>query len=255
MQNEHKANVLAAFTHNITMLFPKTSASMLAVLSETPDNPYHNAHHCMSVANTLLSICMGMPIRVELNPCYRLKHKPSKAEVSQVFLAAAFHDYGHSGGLLKDAYNISVACELFTPRRVNKFVAINLCDIQGLMIDLGLHRLDYVYKALDFIVECIKDTKFPYEAEPTSWWSGLLRDVDRLSCLLPDAHEQIYKGLFYEVTTGTRQEYLDFCWNQVSFLQLFKAYSTSNIKQLLEPAIYSAKLIAAKATIESENAV
>jgi hypothetical protein len=203
----------------------------------------------MSVANTVLSYLQDYSIvptyvaPIQYAPKFRL-----------IFLAAAFHDFRHSGGVLPDSINIHNAISVFTPNTSEYGLLINACSLEDLSMDLGYGHTNNptnvtaVVKALGIVTDYIKDTQYPYEGD-CGEYGGLLRDLDRLSCMHPDWEVQIYDNLYNELHGDDPTQYVNFCWKQVEFISNFHAYFIPNIKQRLEDSLHNARVIAAKAIL------
>lgn len=145
--------------------------------------PYHGIDHLFSV----------------FQMCYEILHYNKSYEYDvnyklELYIAALFHDYAHSGGKLSDAENI-----------------INALD--GVML---FHKANPEFD-LNIVVQIIKATEYPYtisDAEITLLEQKIIRDADMCYLFQPLSIVKLYCGLRNEFGT----DYNTFLNNQYNFL-------------------------------------
>ena len=244
--NDYKRQVAEEFGATVHQLFPTMAKRIIWTLSTVRNNvnPYHNVHHMMCVANSMYGAMQGVEF--------------TRVRVQITFLAAAFHDFHHSGGLLYDQHNIVNSLQLFAPWIDHKGVLrVDLDTPENIAKDFSCGVSDVV-DILNVVSNLIRYTQFPYsDAEPPYSYkeeANLLRDMDRLSCEHPDWYQQIYLGLYHEMQTtmiGGLERTLtfqEFCWNQVQFVSTMPLYSSRIAGRRLPNAIKNARAVAALAT-------
>jgi HD superfamily phosphodiesterase len=170
------------------------------ILQNNPGNinPYHNLEHTYFVMDT----------------CYKIM-KSQKLDSTELLIAAAFHDWGHSAGKLSDAQNIERA----------------LSGYQNYINQLPLHKSDLV-------IQLIKSTQFPYEKEPDNWNEleplvKILRDADRLQWCQPNWKQMVLINLFEKELNKDLKEAVI---AQISFIESFKPYTSWGQSLVLEKA-------------------
>ena len=227
-------DVRVDFVCHAHRLFPKMNSRIMQLIDEPGNNcaPYHNAHHMMSVANAVMKVYEGV------ESTYRQR---------TIFLAAAFHDYHHSGGYFTDSFNIYNALQLFMPQIVDGAPQFDLGSMDDLMYDFGTDE-EGVQDILYQVVSLIRNTEFPYLSTNTIGvepMSPLLRDMDRLSCECPDWYDQIYCRLFREQqVSNPTLTFNEFCWGQVQFVSTMPLYSSLLAGKKLVNAIKNARFVA-----------
>lgn len=231
-------DVRVDFVCHAHRLFPKMNSRIMQLIDEPGNNcaPYHNAHHMMSVANAVMKVYEGV------ESTYRQR---------TIFLAAAFHDYRHSGGYFTDSFNINNAIQLFMPQIVNGAPQFAFGCMADLMYDFDTDE-EGVQDILYHVVSIIRSTEFPYLSTNTIGvepMSPLLRDMDRLSCECPDWYDQIYCRLFREMRVSRPElTFEDFCWEQVQFISTMPLYSPPLAGKWLTNAVQNARAVAAIVT-------
>lgn len=117
--------------------------------SDSNFNPYHNLNHNLTVM--YFSYQLG------------ISENLSKQEMTELLLAAIFHDYNHSGGKEKDDYNIKEA----------KKGVVNFISKYDVKIDKNR-----IYRIIDA-------TEFPYKIkdENLTLQQEIIRDADMLQLI------------------------------------------------------------------------
>jgi hypothetical protein len=143
------------------------------VAERNPSNafPYHNLHHTRCV----LLNCADGADQMEL---------PFE-ERRTLYLAALFHDFGHSGGRQKDAQNVGVAID-----------ALRAYCTKARFLD----------DCLDAATRIIESTEFPPLADPVTLSEKIIRDADMMQIYMPRWREQIFGGLRNELEVATGKE-------------------------------------------------
>jgi len=119
----------------------------------------------------------------------------------ELYIAALFHDYAHSGGKLTDSENI-----------------INALD--GVML---FHKANPEFD-LNIVIQIIKATEYPYtidENDFTLFEQKIIRDADMCYLFQPLSIVKLYSGLRSEFGT----DYNTFLNNQFNFLNNVKFYT------------------------------
>lgn len=152
--------------------------------------PYHGIDHLFSVLEMCYKIITNN-ISYENDVNYKL----------ELYIAALFHDYAHSGGKLTDSENI-----------------INALD--GVML---FHKANPEFD-LNIVIQIIKATEYPYtidENDFTLFEQKLIRDADMCYLFQPLSIVKLYSGLRSEFGT----DYNTFLTNQINFLNSVKFYN------------------------------
>jgi len=152
--------------------------------------PYHGIDHLFSVLEMCYKIITNN-ISYEYDVNYKL----------ELYIAALFHDYAHSGGKLNDSENI-----------------INALD--GVML---FHKANPEFD-LNIVIQIIKATEYPYtidENDFTLFEQKLIRDADMCYLFQPLSIVKLYSGLRTEFGT----DYNTFLTNQINFLNGVKFYN------------------------------
>lgn len=144
-------------------------ASYVAENNPSSHIPYHNLYHAQTVALT----------------CWRAAQLAnlSKTDTQALILAALFHDFAHTGGVLPDADNIHLAIDAL---RISQ---------KSLALDSEL-----VAVAIDTILA----TQYPYVVEPKTEMQRIIRDAD-LCQILYEGWETMLEGLRLEMSVATSQ--------------------------------------------------
>ena len=131
--------------------------------------PYHNNYHAYSMVVNCAELYEGCAV-VAVPQLH-------KVAPFQLLIAALFHDYAHSGGILSDAENITAACRLVTK------------EISPLLIVGDGEE----------VTRLIQITHFPFKREPVTLEEKIIRDADLLQITMPSYAYQVYKGLISEI--------------------------------------------------------
>jgi hypothetical protein len=128
--------------------------------------PYHNLNHTLTVTKNVYEGAMyeGVKIHIRRN----------------LIIAALFHDFNHSGGLLSDKENVEISISGFSD-----FVRIN-----------GGYTDDDIFNVIDII----KATEYPYVI-PTNKLTieqSIIRDADIMQIFESDRMSQVVYGLAQE---------------------------------------------------------
>ena len=151
---------------------------------------YHNIDHLFSVFQMCFEIVHYNKI-YDYDVNYKL----------ELYIAALFHDYAHSGGKLTDSENI-----------------INALD--GVML---FHKANPEFD-LNIVIQIIKATEYPYtidESDFTLFEQKIIRDADMCYLFQPLSIVKLYSGLRSEFGT----DYNTFLNNQFNFLNNVKFYT------------------------------
>lgn len=114
--------------------------------------PYHNTNHCLQVAETALMLYTS-----DLTD-------QSRNNSAELYVAAAFHDFNHSGGAEVDSVNI---------KRAIREVA-NYISIVSTPVDLKM------------VADIIRCTEFPFVYEPVTLEQKCIRDADLIYVMSTD---------------------------------------------------------------------
>lgn len=137
-------------------------------LNPSVDAPYHGAFHEAAMVTLVFEASKFFNLRADVT--------------RNLVLAAAFHDYDHTGGNSTDDVNIS---------RAVAGVSAALKNI------VGTEDLDDVTAS---VIELIKCTQYPYVAEPIGLLQGIMRDADLMMPYLPiDDAVWLFRGLKREM--------------------------------------------------------
>ncbi len=131
--------------------------------------PYHNLYHAQTVALT----CWHAAQFANL----------SKTDKQALILAALFHDFGHSGGVLPDADNIRIATDAL--RFAQAALTLNPALVES-------------------AIDIISATQYPYVLEPETEMQRIIRDAD-LCQILYEGWESMLDGLRREMSVTTTQ--------------------------------------------------
>jgi hypothetical protein len=162
-------------------------------------NPYHNFRHIFHV----LWLCH--------DACLHYKHNLSKRQIRNLFIAALFHDFDHTGRLGNDDINIELAI-----RGLKKWIAPEDAD------------------HLDQIIELIKATQYPYVVpeEALELPGQILRDADMSQCFSVAWIQQVVFGLSEEWNMPP----IELFRKQIPFLRALK-FHTGWAKEKFGPDI------------------
>ena len=130
---------------------------------ESPRAIYHTVEHCLKVSKIFVEI-------MKTNPNWDNMSKELKMAV---VTAAAFHDCGHSAGLMPDSENVRNAINHF-----ETFLLLNAKDL-------------YTDEILEICRGMITCTQFPFSVEPVTFYEQALRDADILYSLTGNRKELI----------------------------------------------------------------
>ena len=132
------------------------------------DNPYHNNIHAFCVVNLVNLYCLAEKLPQNERIC--------------LLIAALFHDFNHSGGILSDRLNVLIAM-----MRLKFAVRIN-------NLGKGNKITDY---ERDYILQLISSTEYPYKPIHNQFLR-VLREADILSYEHENWHEHVFKGICEE---------------------------------------------------------
>lgn len=155
--------------------------------------PYHNFNHLM----TIVKWCGRMSSYYPLNAVQR----------RGLILAAAFHDFNHSGGHSTDISNITMAL-------------IGLTDFSC--------KFSIPNDVYDIAVDCIRVTEFPFRHTPTTLAQSIIRDADLLQGIEPTVKYTMVNGLRreIEVSLGRPMTEVEFCERNIMFRSSLMFYTT-----------------------------
>lgn len=145
--------------------------------------PYHNFYHIMCVVENCDDIASSVGF--------------VNSEKRALAIAAIFHDFGHSGGKLKDDENVKNA--------INSFLSMSLEE----------------QDVNDLIVEIIKATEYPYVIpdDKLTIYQKVIRDADLMQTFEKNYLQQNWLGLSQELGAdfltflGKSKEF----WDNVKF--------------------------------------
>lgn len=152
-------------------------------LKDTHEIVYHDHHHIFAVVINANKIAMQMNLSLE--------------ERQILFIAALFHDYGHSFGHKTDTYNVAYAIgELYAMSNYTWMKSIPP-------------------RVIDAAADAILCTIYPYRIRPNTVVECILRDADLTMSFEPDA-DAFAEGLQNEIrrkhpdVVVTKQTMIDF---------------------------------------------
>lgn len=165
------------------------------VENNNPSNkvPYHNLSHLVMVDAL----------------AQRLLVNPTESDRIITYLAAMFHDFGHTAGHQPDHVNIEISCCYLDLQRVS------------------LRELGVTDAEVDAAIDAIKCTQFPFVMEPRTPIECALRDADSLYATISDNPKIILDDLRkeIEVATGKQLSYRDMYESQKAFCNNAKFYT------------------------------
>ena len=126
---------------------------------------YHNNYHAM----WMMVNCYNMS----------MNHEMDDNDRRLLLIAAMFHDFDHSGGVLLDKVNIAAA-------RTGVYRHVDINDIDKKVV-----------------IYLIKITEFPFAYEPITIQEKIIRDSDIMQGMTPFVNKIIYHDLFCELLTRT----------------------------------------------------
>lgn len=178
-QTEYRAEWLAK-SLGLERQFQYLSTNMSTSLS------YHNTLHMKFV----MCKCAELYEKMGLDT--------TDSNFKSLILAAMFHDYDHSGGVLHDSDNISAAM-------------------------YGLHLACDGYEELSDCEELAKEiiyvTEYPFIHEPVTPEERIIRDADILQGCTPFFQKIIYVDLYSELLTSKPDlKFVDYVRGQQKFL-------------------------------------
>jgi hypothetical protein len=139
--------------------------------------------------------------------CYELAdmQKGIALDVRNLLISAMMHDFNHSGGVLTDEENVTIA--------IDAFINISKEDKES----------------NNKIVANIKATQYPYvlDQDSLSLEQLIIRDADLLQGVRDDYHQQVIIGL----STEFKQDLKSFMPNQIKFWNSAK-YHTQHANRL-----------------------
>lgn len=155
--------------------------------------PYHNFDHLLVVTKW----CGRLANMLQL----------PENETRALLLAAIFHDYDHSAGKEEDYINVERA-------------------VTALKHFCAVHRIDQ--ETVDFAVDCVRVTEFPFIREPQNLAQQIIRDADLLQSIEPNYEDVLVGGLRKELEVKFKRKIprAEFCENQVKFLEGLKFFTT-----------------------------
>lgn len=136
------------------------------VLKTNPSasGPYHNNQHLLTVANNTYDA--------------GLHYNLSTGELTELYVAALFHDYNHSLGVHDDAVNIPLA-------------------IEGFMVYCQTQTNNFTMEQKLEVLKLIMATNYPHMFNTTNLKKQIIMDSDILQTLEPDSINFI-NGLYEE---------------------------------------------------------
>ena len=177
-------------------LIEKIRSEMIKLNSS---QPYHNYHHMMAVA------LRANQILLKTIPESNTRDKMARV----LYLAASFHDIGHSAGTLTDKENISYAM-----RKI------------GIFWGSAVYHFTMSYISVPEIISAIECTEFPFVKEPVSLIDMCLRDADLMMALESD-YQFFIDGLSVKLNADITLE------DTIEFLKQ-KTFYTYHGKELIE---------------------
>ncbi len=146
-----------------------------STMNTSRDAPYHNLFHtCCMIINCheghLKNLPADRPVKYDSHEEHRL-----------LLIAAAFHDYNHSAGILTDYENIQMAIKF--ARRYFESHFDHVCDTL------------WTEDNLKIVEDIIHVTQYPFIHTPTTLAQKVIRDADLLQCYEPAWFEHVILGL------------------------------------------------------------
>lgn len=163
---------------------------------------YHNRYHsCWMVAK-----CFDMAEQMEIGG----------EDLKALVLAALFHDFNHSGGIVSDHVNVANA-------------------VQGLLNATEVTRSD---PFLSKVIRTLSVTQFPFVRKPETLAEQVIRDADILQGCTVHFAKTIYVDLYGELQTSKGSlSFIDFRKGQEAFLkgvEMFTPIGKAEHKEFLE---------------------
>lgn len=154
------------------------------------NNPYHNNYHLLNVFRSAMKLTIG--------------HLESK-DVTEIGLAALFHDFNHSGGKLTDDENIKLS--------ITGLANFHIDNVQ-LFIDKGID-VGNSYVLIDI-------TEYPHKREPETIQEQIIRDSDMLQCYEKDWFLNVVMGFLHKEVGLSVKNSIE---NQTKFVNNVKFYT------------------------------
>lgn len=151
------------------------------------DLPYHNNQHLMNMIRMSADIAAILEANYEYHVDFKV-----------MLLAAMFHDFDHSGGVLPDSSNIQRA-------------------VAGWHV--WAENVNYSNSMRVSVERAIRCTQYPFVIEPSTKEQRILRDADLMSSLEPLGVPMLMHGLRAELAIAGRPMTLqEFADGQLSFI-------------------------------------
>ena len=152
-------------------------------------NPYHNNYHLLNVFRSSMKLSIHLENKI----------------ITEIGLAALFHDFNHSGGKLTDNENIKLAISGLSDFHI---------DNSQLFIDKDID-VENSYVLIDI-------TEFPHKREPETIQEQIIRDSDMLQCYDKDWFLNVVMGFLYKEVGLTIKDSIK---NQTNFVNNVKFYT------------------------------
>lgn len=158
------------------------------------DNPYHNNHHLLGVFRSAMKLTIG--------------HLETK-DITEIGLAALFHDFNHSGGKLTDTENIKLAITELSVFHINN---VQLFTDKG--IDVGN---SYVLMNI---------TEYPHKREPETIQEKIIRYSDMLQYYDENWFLNVVMGFLNKEVGLSIKDSIE---NQIKFVNNVKFYTEGDL--------------------------
>lgn len=176
-------------------------------------NPYHNHIHCLFVVYNAYSCFINSSENLE---------KVQSSDICLLITAAALHDYGHSGGHLRDDENIQRALDI-----VDYAFSSYTSPMKS--------SISQFKSAPEQIKQLIRETEYregKFTREPSSFISKCIRDAD-LMMIYNESSRPLLHGLFEEICPQydlSQDELKKFVAGNREFLTKAKFYTSHAIR-------------------------
>lgn len=219
---------MTAVINGINEMFPKTGSSLFSFWMgeyQDPDNhegfftrnTYHNRAHILTALHRVL-------VDRDISKVF---HTSTPRDERAAVLTLLLHDVYHGCGTGNDSSNIARALPIFTmPYQGEHFPVLYAAGVaeDDFCADVGLTSFSALEDMMATCRELILQSEYPY-VRPVTHLGGILRDVDRLAMLSRDYFEEVYEGLYAEVTVKNHMSFVSFCRNQIVFTKEFTWYN------------------------------
>lgn len=163
--------------------------------------PYHNLNRAIGVTGTAIDLYHSCVINGEIRNF-------DNDSLKRLVYSALLHDIGHTGGLMDDDKNTTIASEIAKDILSDPIYGLNKLDI---------NVIEYIIKQTTFV-----DGNYPYETRSIMSMDKILRDADILSTFDNSNAPTMLDGLKTELNyVGNSYEFMQDHLKFISNVEFF----------------------------------